>query len=166
MSALLLWALTASAMADPVAEPVSTRPRPVETITYDDPLPSVVQYRGLRGELLLDGQEISGHRSDLRSYLEYALPYCPAAAKVERNRRVRWRVGNAVAFTSIGGVIVAGLVAPDAQVPMIALGGSALLGLGITASSASMVRSVRVYNSCSEALTPPSIPLRPTGFGL
>jgi hypothetical protein len=114
---------------------------------------------------VLDGVPISGHRSDLRNYLEYALPFCPDAERVERRRRLRWRLGNAVAFTSIGGGIVSGLVAPDAQVPMIAFGGGALVGMGITLSSASMRRSVKTYNSCSVPLAPPSMSLTPTGFG-
>lgn len=124
---------------------------PVTSLGYDY-VPEQVAYRGLTGTLTLDGVEYGGRRGDKRDYLEAVLPLCPDAAEIERRRRRRWVIGNAIAMGSVGGVIVTGVVRPDAQGPMLGFAGGMLVGGTVAISGSSFRRSIAAYNHCSVPL--------------
>ncbi|MCB9742139.1 MAG: hypothetical protein H6741_35290 [Alphaproteobacteria bacterium] len=122
--------------------------RSVRSLTYDE-LPTQIEWRPLAGELVLDGDDISGSRSDKRTYLEAVLPSCPDAARVEQRRRRRWKIGNLIFFGSIGGVVVSSFVAPEEQAPLLAFTGGALVGGAVALSGVSLQPSIRAFNACA-----------------
>ncbi|MCK6520098.1 hypothetical protein L6R49_01545 [Myxococcota bacterium] len=120
-------------------------------------LPLRVEYKPLRGELVLDGVPIDADRHQKRELVDALMRECEGSAPIQRRRDARRKVGAAMAFGGAGSILVAGIFFSTGGAGYVAAGSVTLAGVGVILTTVPTGRVVRVYNTCRAAslgLTP------------